>query len=321
MLYFVITSQHRYTIDQYLSAWAGALAEFIEVVPYETFFSRTSYHDGVFVFTDLERLTPADRNRAAACWTKLQASGQGVRLLNHPTHVMLRYELLRNLFEHGVNLSNVYRATEARWPARYPVYLRYADDHIAVTDLIESKEKLRQEISQLDLLGKSRDELLITEFIDTSDEQNVFRKYSAFIVGETVIPRHMFCDRQWMVKAPKVFDQELLDEEWIYLNDNPHEKQLRELFDLARIRFGRIDYSMFEGRMQVWEINTNPQIATAWDKEEKRRLRVQEFFVVKLERALRRLHRSIKRSKQKQNLIGLTQSLRNPAKWVRAHQH
>ncbi len=33
---------------------------------------------------------------------------------------------------------------------------------------------------------------------------------------------------------------------------------LRRVFDLAHIRFGRIDYGVLNGVPQVWEINTNP---------------------------------------------------------------
>jgi hypothetical protein len=41
-----------------------------------------------------------------------------------------------------------------------------------------------------------------------------------------------------------------------------HEASLREIFRLARIEYGRMDYALLGGRLQVWEINTNPTIAT-----------------------------------------------------------
>ena len=40
-------------------------------------------------------------------------------------------------------------------------------------------------------------------------------------------------------------------------------KQLREIFDLAQIEYGRIDYGMLDGKVQCWEINTNPGLALA----------------------------------------------------------
>ena len=46
------------------------------------------------------------------------------------------------------------------------------------------------------------------------------------------------------------------------MESNPHEAEVRRIFDLARIEYGRIDYAFRDGRMQVWEINTNPMLAS-----------------------------------------------------------
>jgi hypothetical protein len=43
-----------------------------------------------------------------------------------------------------------------------------------------------------------------------------------------------------------------------YIQRNPHEAELRTIFDRARIEFGRIDYTFVDGRLVVYEINTNP---------------------------------------------------------------
>jgi hypothetical protein len=42
------------------------------------------------------------------------------------------------------------------------------------------------------------------------------------------------------------------------MKQNPHEKSLNNVFDLAGINYGRIDYSILHGKPVVWEINTNP---------------------------------------------------------------
>ena len=75
-----------------------------------------------------------------------------------------------------------------------------------------------------------------------------------------ILPRHLFFSRHWVVKDWSVLDDALLREEQQYLATNPHERQLREIFAAARIEYGRIDYSLRDGEMQVWEINTNPII-------------------------------------------------------------
>jgi len=49
-------------------------------------------------------------------------------------------------------------------------------------------------------------------------------------------------------------------EELEYVTTNPHQKQLSEIFELAQVEYGRIDYAMKDGRVQTWEINLNPTI-------------------------------------------------------------
>ena len=75
-----------------------------------------------------------------------------------------------------------------------------------------------------------------------------------------ILPRHLFFSRHWVVKDWSVLTDDLLREELEYLATNPHERQLREIFAAARIEYGRIDYSLRDGEMQVWEINTNPTL-------------------------------------------------------------
>ena len=44
------------------------------------------------------------------------------------------------------------------------------------------------------------------------------------------------------------------------MEENPHQDALREIFGLAGIDYGRMDYGLLDGKVQVWEINTNPTI-------------------------------------------------------------
>ena len=46
-----------------------------------------------------------------------------------------------------------------------------------------------------------------------------------------------------------------------YVAENPHADEIRKIFEIARIDYGRIDYSLKNGQIRVWEINTNPVIA------------------------------------------------------------
>ena len=60
---------------------------------------------------------------------------------------------------------------------------------------------------------------------------------------------------------------EVLERERRYVETNPHEREIREIFRLARIDYGNIDYSILGDRLHVWEINTNPNILSPTDSK------------------------------------------------------
>jgi hypothetical protein len=103
--------------------------------------------------------------------------------------------------------------------------------------------------------------LLVVEFCDTKDEHGIYRKYSAYKIRDRVVPRYVECSRDWMVKWDwRIFDRVRADEEIRYLETNPHDAWIREIFEVAGIDYGRVDYGVLDGIPQVWEINTNPTI-------------------------------------------------------------
>ena len=171
--------------------------------------------------------------------------------------------------------------------------MRGENDHNgSQSELLNTAAELRAAIEGLASRGVSREQLLITEFCETKDAEGVYRKYSAFYVRGQVIPRHLFFGRTWMLKAPQLFDEKHLEEELAYHLANPHEEQLRAIFTAARIDYGRIDYGVENGRVRVWEINTNPMISTPADAKVISRMRVQERFAPAFNRALRSLAES-----------------------------
>ena len=56
------------------------------------------------------------------------------------------------------------------------------------------------------------------------------------------------------------FSEPMILEERAYIVGNPHEAQLREIFGIAGVEYGRIDYAIQDGRVQTWEINLHPTI-------------------------------------------------------------
>ena len=102
-------------------------------------------------------------------------------------------------------------------------------------------------------------ELLVVEFCDPADAPGAYRKYSATCVQGRVAAQYVAVNRHWMVKFHGgKFREEWAHEERDYIRRNPHAAEINHIFSLAGIDYGRIDYGMLDGRIQVWEINTNP---------------------------------------------------------------
>jgi len=141
------------------------------------------------------------------------------------------------------------------------VVIRLADDHQGSrTPLLNNRDELNQAILGAAMSGLNLQRIVIVEFCDVSGPDKLYRKYSAFRVGDRVIPRHLIFSEFWLQKTPDIVDEEKLKEERAYLDQIPHQKKMRKIFDNAKINYGRIDYGVVEDEIQVWEINTHPMI-------------------------------------------------------------
>lgn len=298
---YLVTAEHAYTMGSFLDSWGAAWRHRIRVVSYADALAppatgfrarlrgvRRLPQRATWIFSDVERLTPAVATAAAGLWERLAAAG--ARLLNHPTRSMRRYELLRTLRATGRNRFGVYRADEVRRPERYPVFVRDEHEHAGSrTPLLADEAALEAALADLLSSGTSREDKLVVEFCDTADAAGLYRKYSAFVVDGRILPRHLFFARAWQVKVAAQYEPECLEEERRYVATNPHETALREIFALARIDWGRIDYAMLDDAVQVWEINSNPMILTPAHVEDVARRPVHDAFAARLERELARL--------------------------------
>jgi hypothetical protein len=87
----------------------------------------------------------------------------------------------------------------------------------------------------------------------------------------------------WQVKEADLLGEQFLRAELEYVETNPHEAEVREIFALARVDYGRIDYSFdADGRMQVWEINTNPTLVMPTYDPKRPRTPVRALFTARL---------------------------------------
>jgi hypothetical protein len=259
---FFATREHSYTISELVVALSTRARLPIECVAYGDLQQDSLPSAGVYVFSDIERLDAAERERAAAIRDELQNRSPSVCLLNHPLQSLDRPALLRALHECGKNPFNAYSVDEAlQGSPRYPVFVRQANEHHGpFSRPLGTRNVLLAALAQARDKGLDERHLLVIEYVDVRDPQGWFHKYSAFRIGGQIIARHLFFSRGWVVKEADSREPVHLAREREYQETNPHRAALTELFDLAHIDYGRIDYSLHQGRMHVWEINTNPMV-------------------------------------------------------------
>jgi hypothetical protein len=261
MIFFLVTTEHQNTVAPYASHWRRELAPQVQVVPYAALTHNAGFPPGTYVFSDLERLTTAQRALLSDVWEQLAGQGGRVRLLNHPQRSFRRLELLQTLAKRGKNAFNVFHPADPARPWRFPVFLRLENQHNGnLSPLLSDQQTLEKWLVRLVMMGAPVKDLLVVEFCDTKDAEGIYRKYSAFRVGERIFPRHLLFSRKWLLKDMDLVEPALREELKAYVATNPHEPELRSIFELANIQYGRIDYSLLDGRIQAWEINTNPII-------------------------------------------------------------
>jgi hypothetical protein len=233
----------------------------LRIVPYPDLWRQRTLPGGTYVFTDLDRLDRRERKAAHSVCAAVHQDG----VLNDPAKVLLRHDLLERLHHEGANRFRCFRSRQLPADLRFPVFVRHESMHRgSSTPLLHSRVAvdhwlarltLRALIHNLDPAG-----LLVVEFLDTADQDGVFRKYSAFRVGTRILPRHLLFSRAWEVKKPDLVGKAFLREERDFVDVNPHAAWLDEVFRLAGIDYGRIDYSLYHGEPQVWEVNLNPVV-------------------------------------------------------------
>jgi hypothetical protein len=265
MITYLVTRSGAHAVREPPGFSLGAAARHIEIFTYERAVLRSEWGVGAVIFSDLERFYSTQFREVTELHRRLAATGR-VQLLNGPGRTLARYGLLRRLREDGLNSFDVYRADEQRTPKKFPVFLHGERDHLGpISGLLKDPATLEVALRRLADAGVPLSNVLVTEFSDIRSPDGLFRKYGVYIVGDRVIPRHLYFSNHWNVKDPRtgippeIEEENLFAEELEYLHGNPHEAKLRSIFECAGIEYGRMDYSLRpDGGIEVWEINTNP---------------------------------------------------------------
>jgi len=291
MIYYLVARRHAPSMGAFLTGLGRGLANRIRVLPYEDLFSGAAMRlpVGTYIFTslgaDLGERNPPSRERGLIgdLHRKLVDVCGPARVLNDPLKFMSRFELLRELEQRGINHFAAYRVNGAEAPKRFPVFLREE-----FGTLWQVPPLLRDGAEYAAAVRNARKDrpLIAVEYRDTADAAGIYRKYGCFIVGDRLVPRHLFFSRNWWVKEADVAEPAALEEEMHFLESNPHERILKEVFRMSNISYGRIDYAVVDGQPQVWEINITPSIATAISSKIGARHAVNEKFMALFSSAL-----------------------------------
>lgn len=229
---------------------------------YDKILLETELPKATYVFTDVDRMTASERIQAGRLYRRLVASG--CQVFNDPGRVATRFPLLRSLYRAGINKFNVYLIDEVVDPMRFPVFLRVANDHRGpLTDLIPNQETLKRAIDALVQIGYPPSELIVIEYAAEPIRPGIFRKLSVFKAGGRLLPHPCVHDVGWNIKLGRaaVATTELYEEELEIIKSNRFAEQMKPVFEIAGVDFGRVDFGIVDGRPSVYEINTNPQIS------------------------------------------------------------
>lgn len=261
MIYY-LTLKGRWMFSEYLEYWGRDLAgSEIQILHYEQLLSQQSYAPGTYVFSTRDEVAPAMGRFIDALAVELSA-WPGAIIYNDPRRTLRRFDLHQELWARGRSNFRSMRAASDLSGIRFPVFIRSESAHDgALSPLLHSHAEIETWVGRALALGRSLPDLMVVEFCETADAAGWYRKYAAFCVGGRVVPRSMNYGRGWVMKfAGNEFSLAMAEEELEYVRGNPHEEELQEIFALARTDYGRIDYSMKDGRVQPWEINLNPTI-------------------------------------------------------------
>ena len=263
MLRFVVTPGHGYTFSALGAGFLTAQPVKCEIWTYPQLFQTRRLPPGAWVFSDIERLSNWELMLAGEAAAALRAAGPRFKVYTNPAVAACRYELLLRLHRADINRFRAWRAEDGIPDARYPVFIRQESSHqFPLTQLIGSPQAVQAEFDRLAREGIARRGLLVIEYEAEELRPGIFRKYAAYRFGDRIVADHMVHDISWVAKLgnPAAWsDQNHLDEAE-YVRANPHEETLMQAFKLAAIDYGRADYGVVGGKVQIWEINTNPTL-------------------------------------------------------------
>lgn len=284
MIVFLTTQIHTDTVASLVDGSYGAALPELKSLPYEAVLLADTLPRATYVFSDIERLSLWEKILAAELHRKLQ--NDGCRCLNDPAQVMTRYSLLRALHHAGINPFRVWRLddailagmleadppTRSRWrrapaprPPNFPVFLRTDADHDRpLTDPLPTRASLADAVARLGDQGVPLSGVMIIEYCSEPLADGVWGKFGTFRIGDMISVDHAVIERNWCVRTGTVgiATAEMFEWEHRAVATNAYAAALKPAFAVGGIEYGRADHATVGGRQVIYEINTNPFVAS-----------------------------------------------------------
>ncbi|MGR3323431.1 MAG: hypothetical protein ACU0DK_16040 [Pseudooceanicola sp.] len=287
-LVMLTTAQYRTTFRE-MRRRAPRHGYRISLLSYEAAVRRRFLPAGAAILTDFERLSPGWLELAARLRVRITATGAPV--LNDPARFLPRAAFLRRLHAAGLNRFTCHLPALGERPDRFPVFLRTMAAHRGVIgDLLHDGEAAEAALEAALEAGHTLSDLAFVEYADTrADEAGVYRKQSAYVIGDHVVPGPTVSERHWVAKdgTRGASSAEFYADELAALDAYPHEGLARRVRDLCGMGFGRLDFAADRAGAAVFEWNTNPYIRFPGRHPDPSRRRTEAEIERRLHTALR----------------------------------
>jgi hypothetical protein len=274
MIVYLSTERFSRPIRYYVDYHRDTMRRVVTSLTYEELFFEGAGPVGHYIFTDFDRLSRYELECAAAFANTLHKAAPEARILNHPLRALERYPLLIALHKAGINDFTATRLECGDRPPCYPVFIRAEDGYGGPeTDLLHNEVEFNAALEDLKRCGRPRRGRIAIGFANECSSDGYFHKYGAFNVGGRIVPHDLMYGQTWVVKirfadtgwaksrdASYGDSEEGIARELQYIRDNPHQEALKRVFAVGGIDYGRADYGIVNGRIQVYEINTNPHL-------------------------------------------------------------
>jgi hypothetical protein len=265
-IFHLCTAKGAHTMSRFRSALSRRIWSRVKVVLYDDAVSRVRWPRGVYLITDSEPCTEEQAGIARAVHRALAENTGQCAVLNDPERIVGRFHLLKELCTRGINEFDVHRVLSMPVDVRFPAFIRYEDRHIGpITETFATRTEIETAIERLSREGHPLERLMAVEFLDTSVD-GVFTKYGAQKIGDHVFGKHLMVGRHWMMKRKSSVRELVAGRELEYATELPLRDQIEAVYSLSGHEWARMDYAVHKGRIQVWEINDNPELGTKWTR-------------------------------------------------------